>query len=93
MLKPDDEKLGELHMRLNSLLMIPVKKIKAKDKGRGTTGTGDLITDSKAVWTTPTMLLLFLQNTIENCTPSPNDHESANPMTPKSSSRSKAAPE
>jgi len=30
MLQINDEKLGELHMRLNSLLQIPVKKLKMK---------------------------------------------------------------
>ena len=57
----DNDKLGELHMRLNKLLAIPVKKIKnIKSKGLATTGNQDILQEGKAQWTTPTMLLLFL---------------------------------
>ena len=30
----DNDKLGELHMRLNALLQIPVKKIKSKERNK-----------------------------------------------------------
>lgn len=84
----DYDKLGELHMRLNKLLAQPVKKLKNNQKkGLQTTGAQDILTDGKAQWTTPTMLLLFLQNTIELCTPAPAHNDgSVSPASPGSSS-------
>ena len=32
MMQVDNDKLGDLHMRLNMLLAIPVKKVKQKEK-------------------------------------------------------------
>ena len=56
-------------MRLNRLLSIPAQKMRAKAAKKGkaekTRSTG------KLTWTTPTLILHFLQNTIENCTPEP----------------------
>ena len=78
----DNEKLGELHMRLNMLLAIPVKKIKAKEKNSlKTSGAQEILEAGKQVWTTPAMLVLFLQNTIELCTPTPVDGD-ATPLSP-----------
>ena len=49
-------------MRLNMLLAIPTKKLKNKEKQGGlkTAGQQEILQDGKQVWTTPTMLLLFL---------------------------------
>ena len=86
MQEPDTEKLGNLHMRLNKLLGIPIKKLKQKEKkGLQTTGTQDILSEGKAMWTTPTMILLFLQNTIELCTPSISIDGSTSPISPGSS--------
>ena len=68
-LEQDHEKLGELHMRLNRLLSIPAQKMRAKAAKKG--GASKTRPTGKLTWTTPTLLLYFLQNTIENCTPEP----------------------
>lgn len=61
-------------MRLNQLLAIPLKKIKAKEKNSlATKGAQEILKEGKQVWAVPTMLLVFLRNTIENCTAPPND--------------------
>lgn len=66
----DQDKLGELHMRLNVLLSQPLKKLKQKEKNNlKTQGQQDVLVEGKAIWTTPKMLIIFLQNTIESCTP------------------------
>ena len=79
----DNEKLGELHMRLNKLLAIPLKKQnKNQKKGLSTAGNQDILQDGKAMWTTPTILLVFLQNTIELCTPAPDPEELNSPGSP-----------
>lgn len=79
----DDAKLGELHMRLNVLLIAPVKKLRAKAAGGlKTQGQQDVLADGKQVWTTPAIILFFLKNTIELCTPAPNSLEDGTPHTP-----------
>ena len=66
----DSDKLGELHMRLNILLQIPVKRIKQK---KGSSKHLNTQKDDRYVWATPAMILHFLQNTIELCTTAPID--------------------
>ena len=57
----DNDKLGELHMRLNKLLAIPLKKLKqGLKKGLSTVGNQDILSEGKAMWTVPTMILLYL---------------------------------
>ena len=68
----DNDKLGELHMRLNILLQIPVKRLKQK-KGSSKHLIPQTQKDDRYVWATPAMILHFLQNTIELCTPAPID--------------------
>ena len=81
LIQMDDAKLGELHMRLNVLLMAPVKKLKAKTAGGlKTQGQQDILADGKQVWTTPAILLFFLQNTIELCTPAPSSPGDGTPQ-------------
>ena len=63
----DDAKMGELHMRLNQL----INKHKKKKEGR----VAKDLDAGKYIWTTPAMILLFLQNTIEKYTRSPNINE------------------
>ena len=72
-------------MRLNMLLQIPVRKMKTK----ANPSLPNINADGKHTWTSPTFLLLFLQNTIEQFTPEPagsntNVIEGSNtPMSPK----------
>ena len=70
----DSEKLGELHMRLNILLQIPVKRIKQK---KNSSKQITSIRDDRYTWATPAIILHFLQNTIELCTAAPVDDTEA----------------
>ena len=71
----DQDKLVELNARLNMLLAVPIKKLKAKEKkeaAKGSSGANSAYqhsetTDKQNVgnWVCPSMVLVFLQNAIE----------------------------
>ena len=58
-------------MRLNILFQIPVKRLKQKKTSQKQLNS---IKDDRYVWATPAIILHFLQNTIELCTPAQVDN-------------------
>lgn len=76
--------MSELHVNLNILLQMPVKKLKNKSSQPK---VQDVLLEGKYVWTVPEMLLLFLQNTIEAFLPSfevKSGTDDVSPLSPSS---------
>ena len=79
----DHEKLGELDQRLNILLEQPVSKIENDSKQQSINISSDA---DEANWVCPSMLLVFLQNSIEANT---NPLEKSTDMEPDMESNGK----
>ena len=62
----DEGQINELHMRLNSLMNQIKKQMRVKEKQER-----DISDFNSSVWTTPTLILIYLHNVIKAKAPRP----------------------